>query len=348
MKWPWSRRETRDAYGDALTLALIREAEGVDIPKAQAKAVAAVEASAGLIGRAFASADVEGDPYGVLTPSLLACIGRDLVRRGESLHLIGMRRGSVALTPCASWNLYGGHDPATWRYEVEVAGPSETLTAFRPGAGIVHARWAVEPSRPWKGIGPLEFAGLSSELLSSIETRLGQEAASPVAQVIPSPSAGQETATLRQTIRDAKGGIALVPTMTAGGWTGDRATAPVRDWHLARLGANPPASLTALRTEVGRAIATACGIPPDMIESGSDSAGQRESYRRWLWSTIVPVGRLVAEELSAKLDAPVSLAWDRLGAGDLQGRTRSLGQMVKAGVPLAEAQRLAGLSRHAS
>ena len=172
--WPFRRRETRasQGYTDALTLALIRDAEGVDMPKAQAEAVAAVEAAAGMFARAFASADVAGDTYEVLTPSLLACTGRDLVRRGESLFLIAVRDG-LTLTPCASWNVYGDHDPATWRYEVELAGPSQTLTATRPASGIVHARWAVEPSRPWKGVGPLQFAGLSSELLSSIETRLG-------------------------------------------------------------------------------------------------------------------------------------------------------------------------------
>ena len=80
-------------------------------------------------------------------------------------------------------------------------------------------------------------------------------------------------------------------------------------------------------------------LPPD----AAYEAGQREAYRRWLWATVVPVGRLVAEELSAKLDAPISFAWDRLGAGDLQGRTRSLKQMVEAGLPLPEARWLAGL-----
>lgn len=338
------RREIREGYSDGLTLALIREAEGVDVPRAQAEAVAAVEAAAGMFARAFASADVDGDPYGVLTPSLLACIGRELVRHGESLHLIGTRGGRLMLTPCTSWDVFGEWNPATWRYEVELAGPDSQFTVTRTASGIVHARWAVEPSRPWKGIGPLQFAGLSSELLSSIETRLGQEAAAPVAQVIPSPSAGEETGTLRQTIKDAKGGLALVPTMAGGGWTGDRANAPVRDWHLARLGANPPESLRALRTDVGRAVAGACGIPADLIEAGSDAAGQREAYRRWLWSSVVPVGRLVAEELSSKLEADVSFTFDSLGAGDVQGRTRAYKQLVEAGMPPADAARIAGLS----
>ena len=343
---PFARREVRASagYTDTLTLALLRNAEGVDVPRAQAEAVGAVEAAAGLVGRAFASAEVEGDAFGALTPSLLASIGRELVRRGESLHLIEARRDGLTLTPCASWEVYGDHRPESWRYDVELAGPSQTVTRSRPGAAVLHCRWSSPPSRPWVGEGPLQLAGLSSELLSSLETRLGQEAASPVAQVIPSPSAGDETATLRKALKDAKGGLALVPTMAAGGWKGDRAAAPTRDWQLSRLGANPPATLLALRAAVGQSVAAACGIPPDLLEAGTDSAGQREAYRRWLWSSIVPVGRLVAEELSAKLDADVSFTFDRLGAGDLQGRTRSAKQLVEAGWDRAEAARIAGLA----
>ena len=341
--WPFRRRETRACYTDALTLSLIREADGVDAPKAQAEAVAAVEAAAGMVGRAFASAAVEGDPFGVLTPSLLAGIGRELVRRGESLHLIEARSGSVRLVPAVHWDVYGGYDPSTWRYEAEAVGPTQTLTMTRPGAAVAHCRWSSPPSRPWKGEGPLELAGLSSELLSSLETRLGQEAAARVAQVIPSPSSGEETATLRSTIRDANGGLALVPTMMAGAWTGDRTQEPRKDWQIQRLGANPPEVLRALRSDVGRHVAAACGIPPDLIEAGTDSAGQREAYRRWLWSSIVPVGRIVSEELSAKLDASIALTFDRLGAGDLQGRTRSAKQLVEAGWSREEAARIAGL-----
>ena len=32
------------------------------------------------------------------------------------------------------------------------------------------------------------------------------------------------------------------------------------------------------------------------------------------------------------LDAPIAFTWDRLGAGDLQGRTRSYKQLVEAGM----------------
>ena len=344
--WPFRRREVRasSGYTDALTLALLRNAEGADVPRAQAEAVAAVEAAVGMVGRAFASASVTGDPGGALTPSMLSCIGRQLVRRGESLHLVEVRGGLMTLAPCASWDVYGSHDPATWSYQVQLSGPSQQSVVTRPGAAVVHCRWSSPPSRPWIGEGPLELAGLSSELLSSLETRLGQEAAAPVAQVIPAPSSGTETETLRKTIRDARGGLALVPTMAAGGWTGDRTAAPVRDWQLSRLGANPPESLRALRTDVGRSVAAACGIPPGLIEAGNDSAGQREAYRRWLWSTIVPLGRLVAEELSAKLSADISFSFDRLGAGDLQGRTRSYKQLIESGMGKDRAAELAGLS----
>lgn len=52
---------------------------------------------------------------------------------------------------------------------------------------------------------------------------------------------------------------------------------------------------------------------------------------------------MIAEEASDKLDTDVSLAFDALGAGDLQGRTRSYKQMIEAGMTPADAARIAGL-----
>lgn len=188
------------------------------------------------------------------------------------------------------------------------------------------------------------MAGLSSELLSSLETRLGQEAAAPSAYVIPSPvdGASQTTASLRTDLKAAKGGVVMAETM-AGAYGKGMAEAPQSDWQQKRIGSEPPDVLRALRSDVGRHVAAACGIPADLIEAGTDAAGQREAYRRWLWASVVPLGRLVAEEASAKLDAAVSLTFDRLGAGDLQGRTRSVKQLVEAGWDRTEAARIAGL-----
>lgn len=340
--WPFKRREVRSAYTDALTLALIRDAEGADVPRSQAVAVAVAEACALLYSRALGSATVTGSD--ALTPSVLGCIGRELVRCGESVHILEVGRDGLRLVPVSHWDVRGrSHDPERWMYELQIDGPDSTVTVRRPGANVLHCRWSTPAARPWKGEGPLQVAGLSAEMLSSLETRLGQEASAPVANVIPSPADGGSTTTasLRQDLKGAKGGVVMAETM-AGGY-GDRGGAPLSDWDVKRIGGNPPDVLRALRSDVGRDVAGACGVPPDLLVSGSDSAGQREAYRRWLWSAVVPLGKLVAEEATAKLGAAVSLGFEGLGAGDLTGRTRSLKQLVEAGVPLADARRLAGL-----
>lgn len=343
MWWPFKGREKRasNPYSDALTLALIRQSEGIDVPRSQAEATAAVEAAMGLYARAFASAKVTGTD--VLKPHVLAYIARELVRRGESLHMLEVGRSGIVLIPASSWETYGDHNPESWRYQLEVSGPTTTMTKWVDGGAVVHCRWSVSPLRPWEGEGPLEVGGLTSEMLSSLETRLGEEAATPALNLIPSPSAGEETDPMREALRNAKEGLAMVPTMMAGGWTGDRASQPLREWAVARVGANPPDTLRALRSEVGQAVAVACGIPSDLIMSGSDSAGQREAYRRWLHSSVKPLGVLVASEMSEKLESEVAFNFEALGAGDLTGRTRSAKQLVEAGWSKEDAGRIAGL-----
>ena len=92
MRWPWSRREKRDSGGDfSDTVVRLIEAQAAG-SVADASSTAAVEAAAGALSRAFASAEVVGETWvaEAVTPSVLAQIGRDLVRRGSSMHMIRM------------------------------------------------------------------------------------------------------------------------------------------------------------------------------------------------------------------------------------------------------------------
>ena len=86
MRWPWSKPETRESGGD-FTDAVVRliEAQAAG-SAADASSTAAVEAAAGALSRAFASAGVEGPPHVLeaVTPAVLAQVGRDLVRSGDS------------------------------------------------------------------------------------------------------------------------------------------------------------------------------------------------------------------------------------------------------------------------
>ena len=85
---------------------------------ADASSTAAVEAAAGALSRAFASAEVSGPPHvlNAVTPGFLAQVGRDLVRSGDSMHVIDdvNDMGRLTLLPCASWHFEGNAHPDTW------------------------------------------------------------------------------------------------------------------------------------------------------------------------------------------------------------------------------------------
>ena len=116
MRWPWQPRETREAIGGYTSIisALI-EAQAAGTTQ-QASATAATEAVAGALSRAFADARVDGpdDVAEALSPRTLAQIGRDLVRVGESLHVIRMSGGRLRLFPASTWYWEGNADPADW------------------------------------------------------------------------------------------------------------------------------------------------------------------------------------------------------------------------------------------
>ena len=86
----------------------------------------------------------------------------------------------------------------------------------------------------------------------------------------------------------------------------------------------------------------ACGIPVELISKGEGTAS-REARRRLLHGTIDPVARIVAQELSAKLETDVTLDLSALHASDVQGRARAFSSLVSAGLPIAESASVTGL-----
>ena len=125
---------------------------------------------------------------------------------------------------------------------------------------------------------------------------------------VPKPGDDSTLAALKNDLAGMAGKTAMVES-TAGAWGGDRANAPRMDWQPVRLGANPPSALVQLHETATREVLAACGVPVELV-GGGDGAGQREAWRRFLFGSIAPLGRLVSAELSAKLDTPITLTWD--------------------------------------
>lgn len=343
LRFPWSDRETRSAsYTDALVEAIVRQSGGS--VTAVETATGALETAAGLTGRAFASAEPSGTESvkAAITPEVLLAIGRDLIRLGESVHAIDTAKG-LRLIPANTWTITGGYDPDTWEYKINLPGPSRTVTREVSAAGVVHVRYAVDPAQPWAGLSPLQVASLTGRLSAETESALGDESAGPRGNLLPVPKDGDSPTLepLREALGKLRGKAMLVES--AFNWQDDARRGGVGpDWTARRLGADPPAALVQLYGLNARQVLAACGVPIELVELAG-STGNRESWRRYLFGTVAPLGRIVSLELSRKLEEPITLQWDELRASDLAGRARAFQSMVGAGMALERAAALAGL-----
>lgn len=348
---PVEKRQGGDFY--SAVLATI-EAQAAT-KSAAGGATAAVEAAAGLLARSLSEAAVRGPTWAqqAVSPLVLAQIGRDLIRSGESLHRIDTSGGRVRLWPVAQWHWHEGRsaDPDTWRVRATEYGPSGSETRLLPYGGVVWIVWGISAATPWTGRGPLDWASLSAKTAAEAERSLGDEASGPIANLLPVPDSGEgadsegdaasdPNAQLRADIAAARGKARLVET-TAAGWGEGKAAAPQADWKAQRLGPNPPASMTETARDAFSRTLSACGVPPPLF-TDSDGTSQREALRRFHMATVLPVAGWIEHELTAKLDTPITLDFDTYPL-DIAGRAASFRQLVTGGMEVEQALAVTGL-----
>ena len=352
--WPFGRSqpvEHRQSFTDQVVAGILAAAGG---GSALPNALATVETAAGLWARGLAAADVTPDGSLALAgvgPDVLAGVGRDLCRIGESVFMIEVTPDGVRLLPASSWSISGGVSPETWSYALEFPLPSgRVVKTSRPAAAVCHFRYAVQKNAPWKGVPPLAFAALTGRLAASLEDMMANEAGGPQGSVFSIPEATNPTegeddvdpmAPARTGIATARGAPILLET-PAGGY-GDRGQAPLREWDAKRYGADWPDAVSTARPDIANTIYAALGIPLSLVSLPADGTGQRVGWSRFVVSTMGPLGRLVAHELRQKLDPLAALGFADLNAADVVSRARAIGSLQKAGVHIDEARRVVGL-----
>ena len=344
MRWPWQRKPERRNYTDTVTAAFQSAAEGG--ASTAPLATAALEAAAGLWARCLAAAtvrDADDDVVEALSPAVLAQLGRELVRKGESIWRIRTPAGRAVLDPVAYATLTGGSpDPLSWVYDLNMYGPTDSTRAFRGAAGVLHIRLAFDSTRPWQGVPPWSWASSTGRAITNLEKLVADEAGAPFGYLLGVPAApggdgnADPTAALRSDLARAQGKTLVIED--AAGWDPDSSGQRRAGFAVTRFGANPPGTLDALRTETGRDVLAACGVPPTLFVANSDGTAQREAFRRFMHSTLRPVARLIEAEARLKLDSPaLTLDLSELWAADVAGRARAFGQLVQAGVDPADA-----------
>ena len=345
MRMPWDGMIERRVeavieergYGDLILAGLEATVSG-DV--SNVLKTSALEVAAGMWARVLSAATVTGD-RGALTRRARHMIGRQLIRAGEQLHVIDVDRdGRVSLIPAGAFEVLEG-----WRYRVEVQRPPGGSTSRTyPREAVLHATWNVDPLQPWAGISPLGSASYGAKLAANVESKLAEETGAPSALLIPVPTDGGDDSlsSLRADIRNAKGS-AVVVEGTASGWDEGQAKGTRNDWRAERLGPMIPQQLRELYGDTCGAVLEVCGIPAALGTPDADGTSQRESYRRWVMSSVEPVAELIAEEASEKLDGDVRFDFRNVWAHDLQGRASAYAKLVAAGMDTDRGAALAGL-----
>ena len=344
---PWGKqpepevRSQPGGYTSQITAAFEAGAEGS--VSGAPLAVAALEAAAGLYARCLSAALVKGGGRAAeaLTPPVLALMARNLIRRGEDHHRIYVRRGMVVLEPVGFAYAHGsGPDPLSWHYSATLYGPTDSRHETVPAGAMLHSRYAVDASRPWSGTPPWSWAFTSGSAIAAVETLLRDQARAPHGYLLsvpeaPQPGEDEDVRPLdafRSDVSSAKGASLIVESPDRWDESNSMRGSASSSFAVTRFGMDPSVAV-ALRTETGRDVLSACGVPPTLFVANSDGTAQRESFRRFLHSSLRPMARLIETEARSKLDSPgLMLDLSEIHAADVAGRARSFKAFVESGM----------------
>ena len=316
---------------------------------------AAVETALGVWSRGLSAANARGLP-GYVAPlgaAHFAQVGRDLLLSGNSLWRIDLPAGSGALSLTRAstvFDVWGGASPASWRYGIDLPGPSGYERSSLPGSGVVHYR--LPGADAWRGLSPVRDV---KRLDAAAQRANEQEAAKLAVDVL---AVGSQAAANVEKAARKLGLKGLLPLIAASQQPGqgdvqaawvdpgriDPATGATKTATMTRLGPAPPAGMVEILNVSAARVYGAAGIPPSLYGVLSNGAGDREAYRRLGALTLKPVLELLEGELREKLEAPaLALELGDLAAADMAGRARSVKALREAGVELPRALEMVGL-----
>ena len=349
LKNVFGRPETRSSYTDFRLQSAWQNAEGGG-HVGDYRHTAALETCVRLYASVFAVAEVVGPPWlqRALSGSWRAQVVRAMIRHGEHLDAIESGPGGAELVPAAAWTILGGPRPSSWSYLTTLDGPSGTLTRTYQGDDVLHVRWATERGRAWEGVGPMQAARSTGQLVGGLETRQGEEVSAPVGMIIPmqradgdDPEAEDDPLMLLRNDIKTSRGRTLLPETQMG--SGDPAQRPHADWKSVRFGGSIPEQHIDLRTKVGMSVASACGVPVALVEALATGIGQREAWRRFTLTSCAAAWTIIADEVEAKMGVRPELDLSPAYGSDLTGRAAAVQKLVTAGVPIEQALVKVGL-----
>lgn len=277
-------------------------------------------------------ADVAGTD--LLTPRVLALVGRALALRGEAVFVIRDDR----LVPCSDWDLTTRlSEPVAYRVGIPDTGGATTQTVL--AGEVLHFRIGADVNMPHIGQAPLRRARLTAGLLHTVEVALSEVYANaPLGSaVVPFPEApDQDMAALASRFRGFRGRVLVresVNVTAAGG--------PAPQTDLKPTDVTPDLSRAMTRETLAAArssIEMVYGVLPGLSNPATTGPMVREAQRHLAQWALQPVAAMIGQEASDKLGGPVTLDTMRpLQAFDAGGRARTVTALVQAMAQAKEA-----------
>ena len=339
MIWPWRRERREQSYTDLAVVGLLSQAKGVTADPAT---LAVAGAAARLYYVALGLARIEPASSlsaSLLTPILRGMMGSALVLKGNAILALESTDAGLVAIPVTGSADGGTHDPASWLYTLNFSGPGTAANRRLRGADLLHFRWDVDARAPWRGVSPLTRAGVDAQALASINGQLRDAGNAPHGYLMHTGQFEDEDSRkdFDANLRTLKGGMATVDrgdlnAAAGGGVTG-----------FGLLHQRIDQGLEIMRRDLSDAVASACGIPPALLSSAtSGGVASRESWRQYGIS-LHGMGEVLADEIRVKLGEEVEFDFSALASHDIRARASAYKSMTDAGIPGADAARLAGL-----
>ncbi len=191
-----------------------------------------------------------------------------------------------------------------------------------------------------------ELARTEARLLRALADEVG----APTGQILAlgireggKDGADKKRGPLSDELSQLRGGLAtfIAAESGTGGESGSSVFQP-RPWNFTRLGASPPDSLIQLNEQVHQMMASALGVPHNLLVGGAQT-GLRESLRVFISTTLAPTAARFRHEAQVKLGLDDEWTFPNLTAADVATRARAFKQLRDAGINVEDARRIAGL-----
>ena len=341
--WPFNKkvqkRQDSADYTDAVLSFIL--ANSTDSVEPRADVSSGAEMAAGILSRAVLNADIKGSEE--LTVPMLYEMIRDLILYGEIVWI----RYQGEWVRCAYWDIEGGITKGSWRYRVDICGPSSKETRYRvrnlKRHQVFHVKYSSIPSRGWEGNSPLRRSNPMASMATKSEQALRETMNASTAAIIAASLPPQEGETdpykaLAAAIQRAKGKTSFVESPTVS--MGERM--PSKEWEQQNLGPRPSMELIDSSMKAQKSVALMMGIPSELIENKTGQ-GMKEAYKFFLINTALPLCRLIEWEWKNHTGEITRICLDDASTYHLEGKTKAFGAMVKNGMDIEEALKASGL-----